>query len=137
MPARDLYHDQVKFALIQDGWRIITEDYTLRYERDCLYADIAAEGVAAEKAGRKILVEVKSFLGTSFMKDLEQAIGQYVIYRDILEETASDYDLYLAIPQSTYEKGFQRSLAVMTIRRNRVKRVIVDVQNERIVQWID
>jgi XisH protein len=47
------------------------------------------------------------------------------------------YDLYLAIPQSTYEKGFQRSLAVMTIRRNRVKRVIVDVQNEVIVQWID
>jgi hypothetical protein len=26
------------------------------------------------------------------MQDLEQAIGQYVIYRDILEETASDYD---------------------------------------------
>jgi hypothetical protein len=47
MPARDLYHDQVKFGLIKDGWRIITEDYTLRYERDRLNADIAAEGFTA------------------------------------------------------------------------------------------
>ncbi|MUG94507.1 hypothetical protein F7734_19850 [Scytonema sp. UIC 10036] len=35
---------------------------------------------SAEKQGRKILVEVKSFLGRSFVNDLEQAVGQYVIY---------------------------------------------------------
>jgi XisH protein len=137
MPARDLHHEAVKIALIKDGWRILAEDYTLWYDRDRLYVDLAAKGVTAEKAGRRILVEVKSFLGASFTQNLEQAIGQYVIYRDILEETGSDHQLYLAVPQSTYEKGFQRSLAVMTIRRNRVKQVIVDVQREVIVQWID
>jgi len=47
--------------------------------------------IAAEKQGQKILVEVKSFLGRSFIKDLEQAVGQDVVERDILLETKLDF----------------------------------------------
>ncbi|MCC5635828.1 XisH family protein [Nostoc sp. CHAB 5844] len=138
MPAKDIYHNAVRFALIKDGWKILTEDYTLEYGGDRLYVDIAAEkSIAAEKQGQKILVEVKSFLGRSFINDLEQAVGQYVVYRDILLETELDFELYLAITQVTYKSYFQRQLTQMIINRNQVKLLIVDSESEVIVQWID
>ncbi len=128
----------MRFALVKDGWEILTEDYTLEYGGDRLYVDIAAKkSIAAEKQGRKILVEVKSFLGRSFINDLEQAVGQYVVYRDILLETALDFKLYLAITQGTYKSYFQRPLAQMIINRNQVKLLIVDAESEVIVEWID
>lgn len=138
MPAKDIYHNAVRFALVKDGWEILTEDYSLEYGGDRLYVDIAAEkSIAAEKQGQKILVEVKSFLGRSFINDLEQAVGQYIVYRDILLETALDFELYLAITQGTYKSYFQRRLAQMIINRNQVKLLIVDAESEVIVQWID
>jgi hypothetical protein len=138
MPAKDIYHNAVRFALVKDGWEILTEDYTLEYGGDRLYVDIAAEkSIAAEKQGQRILVEVKSFLGRSFINDLEQAVGQYVVYRDVLVETALDFELYLAITQGTYKSYFQRQLAQMIINRNQVKLLIVDAENEVIVEWID
>ncbi len=128
----------MRFALVKDGWEILTEDYTLEYGGDRLYVDIAAEkSLAAEKQGQRILVEVKSFLGRSFINDLEQAVGQYVVYRDVLVETALDFELYLAITQGTYKSYFQRQLAQMIINRNQVKLLIVDAENEVIVEWID
>jgi Holliday junction resolvase-like predicted endonuclease len=138
MPAKDIYHNAVRFALVKDGWTILTENYTLEYGGDHLYVDIAAEkSIAAEKQGQKILVEVKSFLGRSFINDLEQAVGQYVVYRDVLLETALDFELYLAITQGTYKSYFQRQLAQMIINRNQVKLLIVDAESEVILQWID
>jgi XisH protein len=138
MPAKDIYHNAIRFALVKDGWEILTEDYTLEYEGDRLYVDIAAEkSIAAEKQGRKILVEVKSFLGRSFFKDLEQAVGQYVIYRDILVETELEFKLYLAITKGIYKSHFQRKLAQMIVNRNRVSLLVVDSDSEVIDRWID
>jgi hypothetical protein len=138
MPAKDIYHHAVRLALVKDGWKILTEDYTLEYGGVRLYVDLAAEkAIAAEKQERKILVEVKSFLGRSFVKDLEQAVGQYLIYRDILIETELSFELYLAITKGTYQSYFQRQLAQMIINRNRVKLLIVDSESEAIEQWIE
>ena len=50
-----------------------------------LFVDLGAERLlAADKEGRKIAVEVKSFLGASEVADLENALGQYILYREIL-----------------------------------------------------
>ena len=47
--------------------------------------DLAAETpIAAEKAGRKIAIEVKSFLSPSPITNLYDAIGQYIVYRRLL-----------------------------------------------------
>ncbi len=43
MPAKDIYHDAVKNALIKDGWLIIADPYIIKYEDAELYADLAAE----------------------------------------------------------------------------------------------
>ncbi|NET49480.1 MAG: XisH protein, partial [Merismopedia sp. SIO2A8] len=60
--ARDAIHEQVKNALVKDGWTITNDPYTLTYEEIEVYADLAAERtLAAEQNGQKIAVEIKSF----------------------------------------------------------------------------
>jgi predicted RecB family endonuclease len=82
MPAKDLYHDAVKSALIKEGWIITADPYKIKYREIDLYADLAAElPIAAERQGQKIVVEIKSFVGRSLMTDFHNAVGQYTVYR--------------------------------------------------------
>ncbi|NJK73217.1 MAG: XisH protein [Oscillatoriales cyanobacterium RU_3_3] len=138
MPAKDIYHNAVKQALVKDGWSILAEDYMLEYGGDKLYPDIAAEkSIAAESQGRKILVEVKSFLGRSFIKDLEWAVGQYIIYRNILQAQQSEYELYLAIANRVYNIGIQKKLFQLIVETNQVKLLIFEPEKEVIDRWIN
>lgn len=43
MPAKDIYHDAVKNALIKDGWTITFDPYPIKYEEVKLLADLAGE----------------------------------------------------------------------------------------------
>jgi len=46
-----------------------------------VFVDLGAEmPFAVQQDGRKIAVEVKSFLGSSALDDLENALGQYGVY---------------------------------------------------------
>lgn len=89
MPAKDIIHDSVKHALIKDGWMITSEQFSLTYRGTTVWADLAAEKlIAAEKGNHKIIVEVKSFIGPSPIRDLEVALGQYQIYLPFLKNLA-------------------------------------------------
>ncbi|MEM8642651.1 MAG: element excision factor XisH family protein [Cyanobacteria bacterium P01_G01_bin.54] len=67
MPAKDIYHSAVRFALTKDGWTILEENYLLKYEEDRLYVDLAAEKIiAATRQERKILVEIIKFYRVLF-----------------------------------------------------------------------
>ncbi len=64
MPAKDIFHDAVKNALLKDEWLVTDEQFYIRSGGVEIYIDIGAEKViAAERDGEKIAVEVKSFLG--------------------------------------------------------------------------
>lgn len=77
MPARDIYHDIVVQALIDDGWEITDDPLVLSYGGRELYVDLGIEksAIAAQKNNRKIAVEIKSFLKPSPIQDLEEAVG--------------------------------------------------------------
>ena len=63
MPARDIYHETVKNALIKDGWTITHDPLVLRWGTTDVYVGLGAEQLlAAEKRGQKIAVEIKSFV---------------------------------------------------------------------------
>jgi hypothetical protein len=137
LPAKDLYHDAVKSALLKDGWQITADPYRITYKDIDLYADLAAERpIAATRKGEKIVVEIKSFVGRSPMNDLHGAVGQYVIYRDLLRETEPEYRLYLAIDDITYENFFRREGIDFLRRASQIPLIIVDIEKEEIVQWI-
>ena len=138
MPAKDLYHDAVKNALIKDGWVITADPYLIRYKDVDLFADLAAEKlIASERQGKKIVVEVKSFLSPSPMRDFELALGQYILYRNLIQLTAPEYSLYLAVKESSYQNFFLRDSIQDLIRMDSIKLLVVDTMQEEILQWID
>jgi XisH protein len=137
MPAKDIYHDAVKNALIKDGWLIVADPYIIKYEDAELYADLAAEKpIAAERQGQKIVVEIKSFVGKSQMYDFHNALGQYIVYRNLIQVSEPEYNLYLAIDDIVYLNFFQRPSIQLIRRQNNLQLIIVDTQQEQIVQWI-
>ncbi len=71
------------------------------------------------------------------MREFELALGQYEIYRDLLEMNALGYDLYLAIDSDAYRKLSLRPTFRLICVRHRVALLIVEAQTEEIVQWIN
>ena len=137
MPARDIYHSTVKTALEKDGWTITHDPFPLQIGKKRLSADLGAERlISAEKGIQKIVVEVKSFVGQSDVKDLEQALGQYILYRQILNETKIERDLYLAVSRLTFNSVFTIQLGQMLLTNQIIKLIVFDDESEVIVQWI-
>ncbi|MBE9196424.1 XisH family protein [Synechocystis sp. LEGE 06083] len=120
MPAKDLYHEAVKNALIKDGWTITADPYPIEYEDAELYPDLAIEKfISEEQRQRKIIIEIKSFLGPSMMKDFEMALGQYIFYRDLIQLGQDEYqEIYLAIKDEIYKTFFQRRSIQAVIKRH-------------------
>ncbi|MEN8220415.1 MAG: XisH family protein [Pseudomonadota bacterium] len=136
MPAKDIIHDPVKNAIIKDGWKITHDPYTIRYEEVTAYADLGAELIlAAEKESYKIVVEVKSFISPSPLSDLKMALGQYEIYKDFLEVTDPQRQLYIAVSSETYNEVFKQNAYQFIIKRHQLPFIIVNVETEEIVKW--
>ena len=137
MPAKDIYHDTVKRALQKDGWIITHDPFPLQIGRKRLSADLGAERlINAEKGTQKIVVEVKSFVGRSDVRDLEQALGQYILYRQVLNEMRIDRSLYLAISQPIFKSVFTIELGQVLLKNLIVKLIVFDEKSEAILQWI-
>jgi hypothetical protein len=137
VPAKDIYHDPVKRALQKDGWTITHDPFPLQIGKKRLSADLGAERlISAERGLQRIVVEVKSFVGQSDVKDLEQALGQYVLYRQILNEMGVERSLYLAVSQSTFNSVFTIELGQVLLKNQVVKLIVFDDESEAIVQWI-
>ncbi len=137
MPARDRYHDAAKNALIRDGWTVTDDPLRLRYRKKDLYVDLGAEQVfGAEKGMRRIAVEVKSFVGASDMADLEVAMGQFVVYENVLSETHPDRTLYLAVRGKTYRDVFEEPIGGLLLERSRLRLVVFDEGAEEVIRWI-
>jgi hypothetical protein len=137
MPARDRYHDQVKNALIRDGWTITHDPLHVRWGKKDMYVDLGAEQIlAAEKGSRKIAVEVKSFLGLSEMADLEQAIGQYTVYHEVLFRVEPDRTLFLAVDEEAYVNLFEEPIGKLLVDSCCIQLIVFDPYTETIRQWI-
>ncbi len=102
------------------------------------YVDIAAEKVfIAEKEGRKIAVEVKSFVGKSNLSELEKAVGQFIIYRLAMRKEEPERELFLAISEKIYNKLFLNPDVIELIETENLKVVVFNESKELIVRWIN
>ncbi len=136
MPARDIYHNAVRNALVKDGWTITRDPFPLKWGQKDMYVDLGAERMlAAEKDEQKIAVEVKSFRSASEMRDLEQAMGQFVLYQIALRQQQPDYILHLAVPQEIVEEVFLEPLGQLLLEKSSVRVIGFDPEEERIISW--
>ncbi len=137
MPARDLYHDIAKNALIKDGWTVTHDPYMMQLGKKDLFVDLGAEKLlAAEKGQRKIAVEVKSFVGRSDVQDLRNALGQFVLYRHVLQEKEPERELFLAVRESVFVEVFQEPIGDILIRKGEVRLIVFDKAKEEILRWV-
>ncbi len=102
-----------------------------------MYVDLGAERLlAAERDGRTIAVEVKSFLGKSEIADLEQALGQFVLYRNIMEFTHPDRELYLAVREVVFTELFEEPVGRILIDRDLVRLIVFNDKTEEVLRWV-
>ena len=135
--ARDVFHDNVKEALIKDGWKITADPLTFKIGTIQVQIDLGAERlIAAERETEKIAIEIKTFGNASFITALYEAVGKYIIYRNVLSLLQPDRKLYLAIPENIYNRYFSQKVIQKTIQEERFKLVIYNQSLETITQWI-
>ncbi|MEM6698659.1 MAG: element excision factor XisH family protein [Bacteroidota bacterium] len=88
----------VRVALEKDKWLITDDPLDVRLEGTTLYIDLATERVLeARKSKEQIVVEVKSLSKRSLLESIYAALGQYIVYRDALEEVEIERAIYLVI----------------------------------------
>ena len=101
-----------------------------------MYVDIGAKRLlGAEKGEQQIAVEIKSFVGTSEMADLEKALGQFALYRMVMREIEPERTLYLAVPQKVMVSLFEDDLGQLILQGNLAQVVSFDPIEEVLVQW--
>ncbi|MEM8721591.1 MAG: XisH family protein [Cyanobacteria bacterium P01_G01_bin.39] len=138
MPAKDIYHETVKNALIKDRWTITDDPLKLTIGSRSLYVDLGVEKlIAAQKDNQKIAVEIKSFISPSPIKDLENALGQYVLYQNILQSTDSERILYLAIREEVYNDLFAEPIGQLLLNNKQIKLITFDSDKQELVGWIN
>lgn len=136
MPAKDLFHEAVKNALIKDGWTITDDPLSIKVGGMDFYIDLGAEKlIGAEKEGRKIAIEIKGFTSLSQTYEFHLAVGQFVNYRVALEEKEPDRVLYLAVPSDTYKDFFKLDFVKTVIEKQHLKLIICNVKKEEVTKW--
>jgi hypothetical protein len=147
MPQRDSIHQIVKHALIKDGWQITDDPYVIAYGERFLFVDLGAEEtgsseqisgsfVGAQRGNVRIAVEIKELRGQSVIVELEQAIGQYVLYRLLLNRVDPERTVFLAIPDSTYRELFIEPIGELVINDLPLHLLVIDIENAEVKKWI-
>nr|WP_322666604.1 XisH family protein [Dendronalium sp. ChiSLP03b]MDZ8209202.1 XisH family protein [Dendronalium sp. ChiSLP03b] len=136
MAAKDIFHAAVRQALIKEQWVITADPLVIKINKVKLEIDLAAEKIfAAQKAGRKIAVEVKSFVSSSVISDFHLALGQFLNYRLALQMKEPDRIIYLAVPLDTFNSFFQEIFVQEAIKIYQLKLIIYEPNKEEIVEW--
>lgn len=135
--ARDKFHNLVRNALEIEGWTITNDPLTLKIGTIQVQIDLGAERViAAQKGDEKIAVEIKTFGSTSFITALYEAIGKYIVYRNVLETLDAERTLFLAVPNAVHKRFFEESILLRIMKKEKLNLLIYDEQQKTIAEWI-
>ncbi len=136
MPQRDMYHDAVRQALIDDGWTITHDPYFIAFGERRGFIDLGAEpAIAAQRADRTIAVEIKSFAGPSPVSDLADAIGQFLLYKSWLLRTDPDRTLYLAVDAEVADGLFADPAGQVLREDYGIRLLVIEMAQRRISTW--
>ncbi len=135
--ARDLFHEDVKDALIKEGWTVTDDPLSFKIGKMQVQIDLGAERlIAAEKGSERIAIEIKTFGNLSFITALYEAIGKYIIYRNVLKRMQPDRVLFLALPETIFNRFFEESVIQETVQEERINLLLYNQSDKLITQWI-
>ena len=136
MPAKDLYHDHVRAILEKEDWIITDDPLFMRAGGRKVFIDLAAEKVIlATRETEQIAVEVKSFIGASPLNNFHAAVGQFLLYREVLDEKDPQRKLFIAMPKDTYIE-FVDDFILRMLQKHEIHLFVFDNKKLEIWQWI-
>jgi hypothetical protein len=136
MPAIDVCEPAVIRALEKAGWVVVDHPATIHLGRgkgNFIYADLRLRRHDSNQT--IIIAEVKCFT-RGLLDEFYHAVGQYVVYRNVLRLNNIATSVYLALPQHIYDTFFQRAFVQATLDDIHMKLVIVDLEKEEATEWI-
>lgn len=147
MPQRDQIHTIVREALLKDGWEITDDPYIISYGERFLFIDLGATFpppsssvsstiIGAHRGTDRIAIEIKDFRGKSAIQTLEQAIGQYVLYRLLLDRVDPGRQMYLAITDVVFDDFFSEPIGALVIEDLPLYLLVVNEARKEIQQWM-
>ena len=137
MPRLDECHPQIERALEKEGWRVNPIIEQLYAPDRAIFIDIQATRGQNGTEQEILLAEVKCFPEQSAVsRELYIALGQYIVYRAVLAELRNPAPLYLALPEAVYINLIDPTVA-RAIFDNRIKLVIVNLETETVIEWIE
>src|SRR4051812_48580127 len=139
MPAKNIHHDVVIHALRADGWTITHDPLLLPCGDRRLFIDLGAERqiIGAERGTERIAVEISSFVADSPVRDLQEAVGQFVVYRALLSNAEPDRMLFLGVSTRAYDSIMSEPLGQLVAADVRLRLMVFDPQQQRVVRWIN
>jgi len=139
MPAKYICHAAVVDALHADGWTVTHDPLSLKVGDRDLFIDLGAGRplIGAQRGEERIAVEIQSFLGASAIADLQQALGQYVLYRLALEEQQPDRRLYLAVPPEVYNGILAEPLGQLVQDGVKLRIMLFEPDLRQVLRWIN
>lgn len=137
MPVLDNCHHDVVSALEKDGWSIKSENEFYRHGNRSIFIDIRAEKIETGQVERVLLAEIKCFSDEqSRNSDWYVAIGQYLIYREIIDILQVNIPVYLAIPHTIYDM-IADDVIDQLIEKHHIKLLLVNMDSQQVVKWIN
>ncbi len=70
------------------------------------------------------------------MKDLEEAVGQFVLYARLLKRYYPEHLLYLAVSEDTRKRVFEEEAGQILLEDGIIRLFSFDTVKEEIVRWI-
>jgi hypothetical protein len=70
------------------------------------------------------------------MKDLEEALGQFVLYYRLLNRHEPDRKLYLAVPEDVRASIFEEEAGQVLIEEKIIRLFTFDFNQQEVVKWI-
>ncbi|WP_369792181.1 MULTISPECIES: element excision factor XisH family protein [unclassified Tolypothrix] len=64
-------------------------------------------------------------------------MGQYILYKNILEETEKDRLLYLAVTNIAYKDIFAEPIGKLVMQKNHLRLMIFNSHRQEIEEWIN
>lgn len=119
----------VQAALASDGWTVKKGTITIIKGNYQFFID-----VSAAKDGKKVAIEVKSFLN-NFVYDWHLALGQFLTYNALLFKLDPDRVLYLAVPEEIYIEHLQSELFQELVELYLINLLIFSHKTNHVVAW--
>ncbi len=64
-------------------------------------------------------------------------MGQYLMYRDLIEWTNRRHEVYMAISEEVYLNLFQRLGIRDMVNRHQISLLVVRIATEEVILWIE